>query len=248
MLDSFANALMQSTSEPPRLFVDPQSFNTQARFDVYRNNVHSSLIDAIRATFPVVDSLVGADAFTLLARRFVCEHPPQSPYLFEYGETFAGFLATVEQLSAYPYIPDVARLEFQLMSATHAEDKLPQNDLLLELAQQPERLALTAFRFVPSLRLIGTDYAAGAIWRAHQQAQVSLQAVDAFQPEWLMISRPGYTSKIDWLTQQEFEFVAALHAGRPVELALAGVSDELDLTICFQRLVTRGVIAGLVEG
>lgn len=245
--DSFALALLGGDSKPRELFCSPVSFDIDARFDIYRNNVVSSLTEALQASFPVVESLVGVDAFVALARRFIVEYPPKSPYLFEYGADFSGFLKECEQLSSYPYVAEVAQLEFELLRSTHAADAEPQNQLLIELAQQPERLATARFRLAPSLRLLKMRYAAGSIWQAHQQTLVNLEQVNAYQPEWLMVSRPEYAPQIDWLSPSEFKFLQTLQSGREVEASLASLDEEFDLTACFQRLLVRKLIVGLVE-
>lgn len=247
MQDSFGPALLGGHLQPRELFCSPASFDIDARFDVYRNNVVTSLTEALQASFQVVESLVGAEAFSVLARRFIVEYPPKSPYLFEYGAEFASFLNECEQLSSYPYVAEVAQLEFELLRSTHAADAEPQNQVLIELAQQPERLATARFLLAPSLSLLNMKYAAGSIWQAHQQPLVNLEQVNAYQPEWLMVSRPEYAPQIDWLSPSEFKFLQALHSGREVEASLASLDEEFDLTACFQRLLVRKLIIGVVE-
>ncbi len=62
------------------------------RFRVHRNTVFASLTGALRARYPVIERLVGADFFEAAARHFIEAHPPRSPMLIEYGDGFAAFL------------------------------------------------------------------------------------------------------------------------------------------------------------
>lgn len=59
------------------------------RFAVHRNNVVSSLIEAMAETFPVVRALVGPEFFHAMAGVFVRQHPPRSRVLAHYGCDFA---------------------------------------------------------------------------------------------------------------------------------------------------------------
>src|SRR5512139_2634059 len=66
------------------------------RFAVYRNNVVSSLVDALAATFPVVQELVGEEFFRAMSAVYVRRSPPGSPVLATYGHSFADFVEEFE--------------------------------------------------------------------------------------------------------------------------------------------------------
>lgn len=55
------------------------------RFNVYRNNVFHSLIEALKAAFPLVEKTVGTAEFKILAHSFIKEHLPSNPVLYTYG-------------------------------------------------------------------------------------------------------------------------------------------------------------------
>lgn len=137
-----------------------------ARFAVYRNNVATSLIDALAATFPVIERLVGVDFFRAMARDFAQAHGPRSPVLIGWGADFPAYLAGFAPLAAYPYMADVARIEWARGRAYHAADAtpLPPADLLAAVAH-PERLYL---RLHPSVQVLALDHPAVTIWAANQ--------------------------------------------------------------------------------
>ena len=97
--DRFAEALRHPELVAPDAVAGRQGRPVSKRFDVYRNNCVVSLCEALAAGFPVVETLVGEEFFKAMARVYVGEHPPCSPVLMEYGETFARFLEEA-QLSA----------------------------------------------------------------------------------------------------------------------------------------------------
>ena len=147
----------------------PAPVGCPERFAVYRNNVAVGLIEALRAGFPVVDRLVGAEFFAAMARRHALQRLPASPVLLAYGGDFPAFVAAFEPAAALPYLADVARLEWLWLEAYHAAEAEP---LALEdLRRVPvEQLPELRLSLHPSVRFAQFAHPALTIWRAHQQA------------------------------------------------------------------------------
>ena len=66
-LDAFAQALRDPAAPPPRLAA-LNGCDPFARFNVHRNNVAVSLVDALCERHPVCVQLVGAEFFRAMAR------------------------------------------------------------------------------------------------------------------------------------------------------------------------------------
>ncbi len=81
-------------------------------FGLHRNTVRYALTNALRLTFPTVDSLVGEAFFDQAALAFVAEHPPTRACLTGYGRDFPDFLACYPLAAGLPYLADVGRLDF----------------------------------------------------------------------------------------------------------------------------------------
>ena len=80
----------------PAVVAGPRGKAATQRYDVYRNNVTVSLIDALAAVFPATRRITGPDFFRAMARFHVRATPPTSPLLFEYGRDFPDFIAGYE--------------------------------------------------------------------------------------------------------------------------------------------------------
>src|SRR4051812_15854947 len=89
---TFAEAILSGDAPIPAAIRDASGAAHVSRFDVYRNNVVASLINAVSARYPVVRKLLWDDAFNRAAHRYVVSEPPRSPVLMEYGATFPQFL------------------------------------------------------------------------------------------------------------------------------------------------------------
>jgi hypothetical protein len=71
----------------PAAVAGPNGKGARKRYNVYRNNVTVSLINALAAVFPATMRITGVDFFRAMARLSRAT-PPTSPLLFEYVATF----------------------------------------------------------------------------------------------------------------------------------------------------------------
>ncbi len=161
MQASFAHALL-----------DPElpSVDEHGRFNVYRNNLRITLRNALRTTFPAVEKLVGEDYFSALTLLYVERHPPRSPIMTEYGHDFAAFLSTFSPLKDYPYLADVARIEFARVQAYHAADT--DNFRMDSEASAIAALDIPAMLH-PSVSVVFSENPALSIWRAELESDAA---------------------------------------------------------------------------
>ncbi|MCA3572457.1 MAG: putative DNA-binding domain-containing protein [Aestuariivirga sp.] len=172
ILSVFRNAL-NGGGLPPDLVLGAAD-EAARRLAVYQNNVAHSLIEALAARFPVIRRLVGSDFFAALARCYIEADGPRSPVLAEWGESFAEFLSTFPPLASYPYMADVARIEFARGRAFHAADALPIDPAWFS-AQDPWSARLDLH---PSVHVLRLEHPAVSIWERNQPGgeQVTLPA------------------------------------------------------------------------
>ncbi|MFO1034974.1 MAG: DNA-binding domain-containing protein [Hyphomicrobiales bacterium] len=216
MLHDFASGLLDPTAPPPEGVGQGQ----RKRYGVYRNNVTVGLIAAVEANFPALQQLLGPAYFTGLAREFLRLHPPQSPLLFLYGEHFAAFMAAREDLAAFPYLADVARIEQAWRRAYHAADATPFSAAALASlpADALETLRLAAH---PALALIPSRHAAHSIFVANRSGAAESPA-DWMRPETTLVTRPGFEVLTRTVSPGEAAFISALASG----LALPQAAEE----------------------
>lgn len=136
----------------------------ERRFAVYRNNVAFGLTAALATRFPVIRRLVGEAFFAALARLYAEADRPRSPVLAEWGNGFAAFLEAFPHLAGYPYLGDVARIEYARGRAFHAADVGPVDPARLATAD-PARVRLWLH---PSVMLLRLAHPAVSIWALNQ--------------------------------------------------------------------------------
>lgn len=188
----------------------------ERRFAVYRNNVAVSLTAALANRFPVIRRLVGEAFFAPLARVYAEADRPGSPVLAEWGEGFAAFLDGFPPLAAYPYLGDVARVEFARGRAFHAADVAPVDPARLAAADPDTvRLALHA-----SVTLLPLAHPAVSIWARNQPGGEGLPLVTA--PETALILRDAAFQVPVWsVGAGDAAMLRSVLSGDPLSVAAA---------------------------
>ena len=237
----FVADLLGDSSSHSGAFIHGGRFEPAARLQVYRNNVITSLREALRDVHPVVARLVGDGFFAYAAHEYVRAHPSRSGNLHEFGVHFSEFLAGFEPANELPYLPDVARLEWSWHRAFHAAEHAPLS--LERLASVPAlQHESLRFRLHPSVTLLASRYPVVSIWEMHQQAdgEPSGTLDLALGAQRALVSRPGADVRVEAIGQSEFDFLDALARQRPLgeacEQALQA-GAELDLAQVLQRRV-----------
>lgn len=163
--------------------------NPASRFAVYRNNVHSGLINALATAHPVTLQLVGDEFFRAMAGLYVQACPPSSRLISEYGGTFADFIQDFAPAASVPYLADVARLERMRVRAYHAADTpaLDQQAILHALQGRTD-LGQTGLRLHPSLATLDCPYAVVAVWAAHQ-AEGAIATLNPWHAQSALVDR-----------------------------------------------------------
>ncbi len=123
--DDFVRGLTDPSAAAAADVVATAGKGTVKRYNVYRNNVTVSLIDALAAIYPAVQRITGTEFFRAMARFHVRATPPVSPLLFEYGHDFPAFIEAYEYAQGMPWLADTARIERAWLDAYHPAADMP---------------------------------------------------------------------------------------------------------------------------
>jgi len=235
-------------ADEPRLLelVAGDGLDPASRLQIYRNHAIITLTDALKATYPVVCRLVSEGFFAYAAHEFIREHLPKGPCLAEYGEELADFLAQFPPCRELGYLTDVARLEWAINQAMHANDvaAISRGDLAGLSATDAPRLILSLH---PALRLLESRWPIERIWRANQADDPDL-AIDLDGGNVrLQVHRRSDRVVLKSLTECEFAFLRALSKGDSLaDAAAAALSLDLlfDLTTALGTLLEEGGVTG----
>jgi len=161
--DGFHRALRDPLCPVPDGLTDGLARPAGRRFDVYRNNVASSLTRALHTAFPTLANLLGPDNMDGLAGLYLRAHPPETPLMMHYGAAMPDFVAAMDQLAHLPYLADIARLDLAMRRSYHAADAAPIDAATLA-GLSPEALMSARMSLAPPVQLLRSAHPVHDIW------------------------------------------------------------------------------------
>jgi hypothetical protein len=245
---SFVPALLDPRRETPAA-VASSSGKAASRYNIYRNNVTVSLIDALAATFPATQRIAGVEFFRAMARFHIRDTPPKSPLLFEYGRDFPDFIARYEYAQPVPWLADVARIERAWLDAYHASDMETLDPQALA-SVAPEHLSNAVFVAHPAVRIVRSEFPAVSIFVAGRSGE-TVDAVEATAPEDALITRPGLEIIVRHLPPGGAIFLAHLISRETLGEAVAAAFEadaSFDLAANIAGMIEAGVFTAIDSG
>lgn len=191
----FADALFDPERTAPALeqLQGEQGLN-QHRLALYRGNLGATWDKTLAAAYPVVRMLMGEEFFSGLSKAYGRAHPSNSGDLNRFGADFDVFLRHFPHVADYPYLPDMAALEWALHRAHYAP--AAEAVTAAQLAGlSPEQMETARMTLHPACRLVASEWAVVPLWQAHQADS----GVDF--PELLAVPSHGVVARPQWKTR-----------------------------------------------
>jgi hypothetical protein len=217
------------------------------RVAVYRNNVAAALTSALAVRYPVTQQLVGEAFFHHMALDFAATNRPASPVLIGYGEGFADFIRDHPGGRDVPYLADVAALESLWWQAYHAPEAEPLPGSALA-GIPAEELAARRLALHPSVGLISSPFAIGAIWEAHHggaaMAEIAIRSRQS-----VLVARPRAEIVLRVVPPESYAFLSALNSGTTLaDAAESAFADhpQFDLGAQLTGAFRLGLITGIL--
>lgn len=214
------------------------------RLHVYEHGYLARLRESLAEVYEAVHHVMGAQAFTELAGAYAAQHPSHDYNLSFAGRSLPEFLATWPRAAArWPFLPDLARLEWGVCQAFHAELQPPVD------AEQLARVAPSAwagvrFAFQPSVSCVASAWPILDIWEARQRPRQAIDIDVVDRPQRVLVFRAGLTVRCELLDSAEERVVRALLDGATLGKACAEGSAEA-LHGWFAHWMQQGLITAL---
>ena len=238
----FAKAVLARAA--PVLLPHIRGPHAEQRTLLYANTVYGTLGKALGAIYPVLTRLLGQRCFEGLSRQFIHQVPSRSGDLHNFGGEFADLIAGTSLAEDYPYLPEVACLEWQMHRVFHAADTMQVNVQQLKKIE-PERYPELCFILAPACALLTSSYPVDLVWQANQPEQDGSVEITPGLTR-LMLLRAGGRIEIILLSEGEYVLLSALQSGNNIGVAVeAAIEAEtaFDLQLVLAREIERGVIA-----
>jgi hypothetical protein len=245
----FSPALLAPQSETPAMVAGPNGKTAVKRYNVYRNNITVSLIDALAAIFPATQRLTGEEFFRAMARFHLRATPPTSPLLFEYGRDLPDFIARYEYAQSLPWLADVARIERAWLDAYHAADVETLSPTALA-SIPPEQLSDAVFVSHPAARIVRSAFPAVSIFAANR-SEGPVEPIEAVEPQDALITRPGLEVVVRHLPPGGAIFLTGLMSRETLGEAVAAAFEadsSFDLPANIAGMIEAGVFTAINSG
>ena len=244
-------------------FIAPQAINTPARgqkdhikfqergLQVYHANAQVAAIRNLQAAYPVIEQLVGGEAFALLARDLWHQFPPTRGDAAQWGAELAQLISNIAELNTEPYLPDVAHIEWALHQAAAAADaELDVSSLALLTTHDPDAFTL---QLAPGTHIMNSSYPAASITTAHWYENPSFEELQAKlrknSPESALIWRQGFRPSVAVCAAADAVFIQNLSDGASLVSALDATENvSTSPAFDFNTWLTQSAQSGLLVG
>ena len=168
---AFAGAIVDGAAPALEPWIAARGIAPAARLRIYRHANLAIHVDALATSFPALQRLLGEDCFDGLATRHAAYRGNRSGNLQDYGADFAAFVAALPETAPWPWLGDVARLEWLRQEVALAADATPADAAALVAAladvDHPPRLR-------PCVRVLSSVWAALDLWCYAQERSEEL--------------------------------------------------------------------------
>ena len=170
LYNEFMNGVYGQSIYPETFIQGSARLSPQQQFAAYRGSVVGNLSNVLADIFPSVNRCLGENFFEAMGLRYIDRHPSTSPSLDNYGQAFPTFCDNFTPLKEYPYIGDLARIDWAWHQAFHALDE---QVLSLTAIQglEPEQYLALSLQPSESLHIIDSSYPIFRIWQLTSGSQ-----------------------------------------------------------------------------
>jgi hypothetical protein len=233
---------------------------TQAALNVYTNNFIENGIRALSITFPTVEGFMGEDSFRMLSRRYLkCETKTSFDWA-EYGCGLPVFITEQEALEEYPFLCEVAQLDWAIHKAQREPDQtfaaasfalLESGDTSLLRFLPAPGLQVLKFWFPVSdlYRLIhdpSLQSAQGALARQALLTEINISissAINNSSPRSLILWRPEYKAQFEYLSEAEADVMQQLVEHASVDAIIESIgTHNIDLVAWLSKAISNKFI------
>jgi hypothetical protein len=206
----------------------------------YQGHVRALAPRVLSQAYPTVHIMLGDEVWPRVAQQLWLCHPPHEGDLNRWGEDLPDWLAAQDELSAWPWLPDVARLDWACHDSAQATDAELETASLEQLPlEDPDRLVI---RLMPAARIVSSAWPVVSLYRAHHAAAANASPDDVLvtvqqllaEPlaECAIVTRPQWQPVVETLHVEWCDWMVALSSKDPISVgqALSRHAGDIDLS------------------
>lgn len=241
---AFASALFDARAEGAVLALFRNG--GAERFARYRGNLTTTWDKVLGHAYPVLRQFVGDEFFAALARAYGMAHPSDNADLNAFGAQFGAFLGGFAHVAEFPFLPDLARLEWALHRAYYAADA--DADGAAWTVLPPERLETARVTLHPACSVIASRWAVVPLWLAHQGDSGVAFPQQMNVASAALVARPRWKPELAPIGEGSAAALLALAGGATIGAALDAAfeaEESFEMAANFRQWVELAVFAAV---
>jgi len=214
---------------------------------VYYNDYHIRLQSVLNEHFVSVWKILGDDLFFEVGKKYIQTHPSPFYDLGLYGEKFSDYLRDQEVSEEFPFLPELADIEYHFQDFFHAA--VPEA-IAPELLTQIQTNSDLGLKLSPLLRPYQSSHPLLEIWDLPNHDSKNLNEIEWLDNHFVLYKNKSEKIKTHLLRPAQLALLELLKTHpflKAMELGTEHFSagEENLVSELFQFLNTEGLIIGL---
>ena len=218
---------------------------------IYQNNLLMTALRSLSISYPVIESMIGDHALYVLTRRLLDMDKPASGDWAEWGSKLSTCLFNSELYESYPYLPDIANVEWAFHTASRSEALAFDSNSLQRLSNSD----LEDIRCIlsPSVSLLPSAYPQYQLWKAHrsiESGQVPNNSVletimkNIDKAEHCIVYQHNGLAKVEVLTEEKLHWMQGVQEGISVA-SLLDIYPTFDFALWLSEAISKAWLTRL---
>ena len=219
------------------------------RLSVYSGGYLARTEEALKEVYESVKHVIGKQRFHDLAAAYADAYLSHDYNLSYVGRHLPDFILKSELKEKYPFLSDLARLEWYVAMAFHSRGKDPV-DMGSIRALTLDQWDSTVMEWQASVKLVESEWPILDIWNARKLPvkEVNIDLIN--RPQKALVSRSGFGVHCEIVEPAQFYFLKGLLAGESLGHVCENIPDEyadLDMPIAawFSDWAGRGFVTAV---
>jgi hypothetical protein len=239
------NGIESQSSDVDALVAVPPHGHAVERLRVHASGYPARISEALQESFPAVAHVLGEGAFHALAHRYIAGVALKSYNLNDAGEALPRFLEADQLTRDLPFLPDLARLEWQVARAFHAHQQ-PPFDATAAADWTLDDWARVTMRFQVSVALVESDWPIRTIWECRETPIEEIDLDLRNGADRVLVYRSHDTVVCESLDDAEAQALGALFAGQTLGAVIAARGERGDNPAVVAAWFTRWMSLRLI--
>jgi len=219
----------------------------EERIDIYAQMYYARLLAVLREDFPRVAAILGCARFDAIVRAYLACYPSTHPSLRHLGRHFAAFLDTRTEAEAFPFLGDLARLEWTRLEVFDAPDA---ESLRVDHLQNivPDEWPDLRFQVIPAFQVFQSNWPVQEIWATAEEETPNRECLRQ-EKTTLRVWRQDfavYHTRIDAIEQVALDHIFAGEPFAAVCAALESLLPAAEAASTVGSLLLRWIEDGLL--